>query len=322
MASDVALNNCRPPQGHLPLFRWSALTVLLAAELLALTIRFDGDLVWRQPALWAQLIFWCHHLPYLIVAILTALILFAGRRLWTELRYSAEVISRRARTWPYVLSHLALFALFVRLTALLLESEPGSLPAPGWWAAAWFASASAVVVLWSLCVLPAGVWLRLTRHSLMPLALGIALGSAAWVAGQGAEHLGGLLDGITFELVHRLLTLFRGDAYGLPEEALVGTSTFYVRIAPECSGYQGIGLIGVFLITYLWVCRDSLRFPRALLLLPLGVLVMYLANVGRIAALVAVGTYLSPEVALGGFHSQAGWLIFTGVVLGVVYATR
>ncbi|MGH7224469.1 MAG: exosortase E/protease, VPEID-CTERM system, partial [Gemmataceae bacterium] len=157
---------------------------------------------------------------------------------------------------------------------------------------------------------------------LMPLALGTALGSAAWVAGQGAEHLGGLLDRTTFQLVHHLLTLFRGDAYGLPEEALLGTSTFYVRIAPECSGYQGIGLIGVFLITYLWVCRDSLRFPRALLLLPLGVLVMYLANVGRIAALVAVGTYLSPEVALGGFHSQAGWLIFNGVVLGVVYATR
>ena len=38
----------------------------------------------------------------------------------------------------------------------------------------------------------------------------------------------------------------------------------------------------------------------------------------RIAALVLVGTRVSPEVALGGFHSQAGWLAFNALALGTL----
>lgn len=322
MASDLALDNAPLSRGSLPLFRWGALSLLLAVEVVGLTIRFDGDSLWRQPAVWSRFLVWCHHLPYLAVAILTALVLFAGRRLGTELRHNAESIQQRSPIRLYLLGHLVLFVLFGRLTALLLESPPGSLTAPGWWAAAWFVLGGAVLALWGLSVLPPAVWLRLTRHSLLPLAAGTAIGSAAWVAGRGAEHLGGILDETTFQLVHFLLRLFRADAYCYPEESILGTSTFYVRIAPECSGYQGMGLIGVFLLLYLGACRRSLRFPQALLLLPLGILVMYLANAVRIAALVAVGTFLSPQIALGGFHSQAGWLAFNGVALGVVYATR
>ena len=53
-----------------------------------------------------------------------------------------------------------------------------------------------------------------------------------------------------------------------------------------CSGYEGIGLIWAFLTAYLVLFRRRLRFPRALLLFPIGTLVMWLANGVRIAALV------------------------------------
>ena len=53
-------------------------------------------------------------------------------------------------------------------------------------------------------------------------------------------------------------------------------------------------------------------------MLPLGTVLIYLANAVRITALVALGTWGSPAVALGGFHSQAGWLAFNGVALGLV----
>jgi len=49
---------------------------------------------------------------------------------------------------------------------------------------------------------------------------------------------------------------------------------------------------------------------------------MWLANVARIALLVAVGVWVSPTVAVQGFHSQAGWLAFNGISLGLVLASR
>ena len=42
----------------------------------------------------------------------------------------------------------------------------------------------------------------------------------------------------------------------------------------------------------------------------------------RIAALIAVGDLGRPEVAVGGFHSQAGWLAFNGIGLGLVVLAR
>ena len=73
---------------------------------------------------------------------------------------------------------------------------------------------------------------------------------------------------------------------------------------------------------YLWFFRERLRFPQAWLLIPLGTVVIWLANVVRIAALVAIGTWVSADIAAGGFHSQAGWLAFNAVALGLVLVSR
>jgi exosortase/archaeosortase family protein len=97
----------------------------------------------------------------------------------------------------------------------------------------------------------------------------------------------------------------------------LGTPAFQLEIAPQCSGYEGIALILVFVAVYLWLFRRELRFPHTLLL-PVGVLAIWFANVLRITALIALGTSVSAGVALGGFHSQAGWLFFLAVSLGLM----
>ncbi len=103
---------------------------------------------------------------------------------------------------------------------------------------------------------------------------------------------------------------------------VIGARDFKVEIATECAGFEGIGLIWVFLGAYLWAFRRSLRFPEALWLIPIGTVVMWVANALRIVLLVAIGALWSEKVALGGFHSQAGWLAFNGVALGLVAASR
>jgi exosortase E/protease (VPEID-CTERM system) len=59
-----------------------------------------------------------------------------------------------------------------------------------------------------------------------------------------------------------------------------------------------------------------------LLLIPAAIVLIWLLNVLRIVALILVGHFLSPEVAIGGFHSKAGWLVFCGVALGAVWLTQ
>jgi exosortase E/protease (VPEID-CTERM system) len=126
----------------------------------------------------------------------------------------------------------------------------------------------------------------------------------------------------TLWLARHLLGLWYADIhYQLPTK-LLGTATFQVTIAPECSGYEGVGLVLLLLTLYLWLFRTHLRFPQAVLLLPIGVLLAWVANVLRITTLIALGTSWSPAVAQGGFHSQAGWIAFLLVGLGMIAVTQ
>ena len=130
------------------------------------------------------------------------------------------------------------------------------------------------------------------------------------------------LSRLTLQCVHLLLNLVFRETILDPARSVIGTPSFWVEITPQCSGCEGIGLIVVSTIAYFWFYRRTLRFPRALLLLPLGIALIILANMLRIAALVAIGSSGSPEVALGGFHSQAGWLAFNVVALGLIGFTQ
>ena len=102
----------------------------------------------------------------------------------------------------------------------------------------------------------------------------------------------------------------------------IGTRQFSVEIAPSCSGYEGIGLNCVFLGVFLCLFRERLRFPRALVLLPLGAALIWSLNALRIFALIVIGTWISPAIAMGGFHSLAGWLAQIVVFLGLVVVAK
>ena len=101
-----------------------------------------------------------------------------------------------------------------------------------------------------------------------------------------------------------------------PATMSIGSPSFHVEIAPQCSGVEGAGLMLIFGILWLWIFRKESRFPQALLLIPAGVTVLWLLNSLRIAALILIGNAGAPAVALGGFHSQAGWIAFNVVALG------
>ncbi len=82
---------------------------------------------------------------------------------------------------------------------------------------------------------------------------------------------------------------------------------FSVIIAYACLGYEGFGLILLFLGAYIYFSRNHLKFPNVLWVMPVAAVAIWLLNAVRIALLMAIGASWSPDIAIQGFHSAAGW---------------
>jgi len=127
--------------------------------------------------------------------------------------------------------------------------------------------------------------------------------------------LGHRMQAATFRGVKLLLGLFYTDVFRDSTHYMVGTRAFAVVIADQCSGVEGLALMLSLTVGWLLYARRELRLSRALVLVPLSLLLSWLLNLVRLAALIAIGNAGYPDVALGGFHSQAGWILFSCVAL-------
>lgn len=183
---------------------------------------------------------------------------------------------------------------------------------------AWTGIGVALLASWLRSWLPFRHWknffLSVSGWACWTIPLSLA---APFIAEFASSWWRGFAD-LTFELCDVILGLFYRDAVSQPDKLLLGTSRFVIEIQPGCSGYEGMGLISVVVGSYLWIKRNELRFPLALISLPVAMLLAYVANVGRLVLLVIIGTNFSPEVAGRGFHSQAGWLTFTLLSLALI----
>ncbi len=253
----------------------------------------------------------------LATAVATAGVLFAGTRLREELQRVCARLGQPRWSWSFLTSHLVGFLLFVRLTAFVFEGELAQSVTPELWVGIWLLTGVGTVALGAIAVVPSRVFLVLMWRIARLMPLSALIGATAWGVGQITAEWWNVFRSATFWLLRRVLALAVADLVVQPADYLIGTERFMVEIAPQCSGYEGIGLIGVFLAGYLWFFRRSLRFPRAFVLLPIGMAAAFVANVGRIVALVIVGTRVSPAVAVGGFHAYTGSLLFCALALGI-----
>ncbi|HWY86586.1 MAG TPA: exosortase E/protease, VPEID-CTERM system [Gemmataceae bacterium] len=305
------------PAKSLPIIRWILLAVLLLGELIGLTICFDTASLAQVPTWWADLLGQSPLVPRLALVIAAATFFFSGNRLRSDL----EHLPQSEYYWPawvFVLGHLFAFACFAWTTSKVLGGQIQTSTVSELWVIAWALLGLLTVALWGAAALPPSLWVPLVRRGAGSLVAGLLIGAAAWGAGNLTDFLWPPLSFSTFWVVRALLGLGASEVVCDPDNFVVGTPDFAVTIAPECSGYEGIGLIWVFLAVYLWRSRAELRFPRALLVVPLATGAIWLANSVRIAALIGVGSSISRDIALGGFHSQAGWLAFIAIALGVM----
>jgi exosortase E/protease (VPEID-CTERM system) len=187
---------------------------------------------------------------------------------------------------------------------------------------------TAGLALWllggALAMAPARVWLALARLGGLPLALAIPVALIAPELVVLAHSFWNWLPlpAATFGGAAVLLRIFAENVVSDPSALILGTEDFSVSVGPACSGVEGFALITGFMALYLAMRRHALRFPHALILIPIGIALSWSLNVVRIAALILIGTHVSPELAVEGFHSHAGWLMFTVLSLSLAAAAH
>ena len=301
---------------------WAGAVVLLTVEVLALTIRHDGEVLIGHEGWWAGVLMRSSMVAQLGIAIAAATLLLVGARSRGALRGNSGRFHAPRRCWAFLLVHVVIYAGFAGMTSLVLDVGPGSPLPSGGRVLAWATMGLATLASWGAIVLPISLWIELSRRGGGTVLAGAAIGGVGWGIGKLTAGLWEPLGRSTLWIVHGVLGLVSRETIFVPDEMAVGIEPFGIIIAPECSGYEGIGLILIFYGAYLWLFRSSLRFPHAFLLLPLGAAVIWIANALRISLLIMIGAWWSPEIAGGGFHSQAGWLAFNAIALGLVATTR
>jgi exosortase E/protease (VPEID-CTERM system) len=186
----------------------------------------------------------------------------------------------------------------------------------------WSLFALGAVLAACAAIAPATLWRRAAA------ALGIVWLYAAITAILGAsavswsQQLWAPTARLTFNLVWRLLSPLVPTLHGDPATLVLATDRFAVEVSERCSGLEGVGMMLAFCSAWLLYFRREYIFPRALLLLPAGLLLIFALNVLRIAALVLIGHAGFSEAAIFGFHSQAGWIAFNFAACSMVFVSR
>ena len=256
-----------------------------------------------------------------LAAFAAALALFTYVRGWDALRATNSAVRATPVRIGWMLGHFLCIAALAPLSYVLYRYTASEL------------SLASVVALWTvigvgaalaalLTMAPATLWQDAVR------ALGVIWWYAAIAAllGTGALQLFQRLweptSALTFELVRHLLEPILPTLHADPVALELSTRRFAVQIADQCSGLEGVGLTLAFSGAWLLCFRREYIFPRALLLIPASVISIFALNVLRIAALILIGDAGFPDVAVYGFHSQAGWIAFIAVACGLVLLSR
>ncbi|SNR81132.1 exosortase E/protease, VPEID-CTERM system [Puniceibacterium sediminis] len=299
-------------------FALVAIGGLVGVELLLLSLLYQHDFVFTcRDSLPVML---CAALGRAVpraVGILAALSLFAVAR---RGRISGLWGAPDLRRGLWV--NLAGFAFILAPWALLTDASGAAVIAFG--ALLWLVGLAIAATGVLRMIAPAQAWRNTLAGQGSLLVALFVVGALLPEIGAGLMPLWSIpaVTDITFAAVRLSLeALGYAPSTDIAEKA-IGAGNFFVRVGPQCSGVEGFALITVFLTLYVALFRRDLRFPHALLLFPIGLLASWVFNVLRITALIVIGIEGAPELAIGGFHSHAGWLAFTLLSIGLIAVSR
>lgn len=294
--------------------RFATFIILTLCEIVLASFVYDtprGLSTWSNPILYAN---------WLALAGLLAFVAFALIA-WPRRGQILQLWRGTAlhQNWgTSVIVNLCLFTLL--LLARVAFAQSGPQPNDAYWYWAYTILLLATGISLALVAAPSSFWRELVKTT--PLEILLALIGAGFVllVGELSKESWDTLSAATLALSHWFLELYESNPYLDTQRRILGVEDFRVQIWPSCSGYEGIGLVITFLSIYLWVFRSHLRFPNALLLLPAGIILIWVLNSLRIAMLTSIGGHISRAIAVNGAHSWVGWIMFLAVTVGIMAA--
>ncbi len=257
-----------------------------------------------------------------LTGLLLALTLMAPR---LSSNYSKFKMARRDHEWVHylLLNLLAVFA--TGFLCIPLFHRPDWLTGRETWASlGWTVALCTAIGSGIMMLAPPAIIRRVIRAEWMSIAGGVLLAILGRYLGniviKSLENISwdGQMSRMTLEAVSTLLRIQFPNIQVDAPNLIIKVDGFAVRVMSGCSGIEGILLVTSFLSIYMFVFRRELKMSRAIWLIPLSVICSWLLNVVRIAVLVALGVAFSPEVAMKGFHSHAGWIFF--LVLAAIFS--
>lgn len=297
--------------------RWRkwALVAILLVEVLALTLSFEPKRLAPEGSFFAALLLNSSVLLRILIAMTgTFALVISSRYRKTLARFGSDP---RPHPWEWLVLHLVCYAGLYQYTEWLFRG--GAEGSPTAYIVYWFLLCAVVGLTWCLAVAPARTWREFVADEHRGLLASLAAGIVVWAFGLLTRLFWRPLAEWTLYFAYIILRGAYPEVEYDPAAGTVGTSRLLLEIAPECSGYEGLALMTVFLAVYFLLFRKQIELSRALWLAPAGLVAIWITNVFRIAALVVVGTSISPEIAVKGFHSQAGWISFAAVALGLIW---
>ena len=312
-----------------PRFRGKPLSIGLATrvvcligifvlELVVISTWLDTGVLYGRAGLAGAVADFGAHTLNSLVVFSTVLLAFGYSKVKHKLAPIGDQLANASPEWRFLAGHCAAMTVFAILSSLLFSGKS-------------FVG-NALVLAWlatGICGIVAGVFFFIPPKTVRELMGGA--GSAWLYAAAAAAVTPALVNTgrrlwdpatvLTFGLVKSILSAFVGQVITIPATATIGTPKFSIAILHGCSGLEGVGLMLIFSALWLWFFRDDYRFPRALLIVPIGILAIFLLNAVRIASLILIGNAGASAIALGGFHSQAGWIAFNGVALALASVT-
>ncbi len=306
--------------------RFLSLAVLFTLELIPITVWLDARALIGRGELIALLGFSGSWVLRWIIAFATLFVTLAalqmsGDRREDVLRVSERLTRARVVNPTWLAVHLGSLALFGILARSLFETAvSGSLASLV--ALLWLVVGVTAIVAGACTFIPLTAWRQVLRITGNLWVYALAASLTVCLLGAYARTLWASTAAWTFFIVKGILALFLSGVVTNLSTMSIGTEAFHVEIDSACSGLEGAALILGFSLLWLWLLRREFRFPRALILAPASVLVLFFLNAVRIAALILIGNAGAPEIALGGFHSQAGWIAFNGVAIALMVGAR
>lgn len=291
--------------------RWAALFFAFTFEYYAVTGGVDAQLVAdARGGLWSALINFELIARAAFLCATCALVLMRPSRV----QVSPLAASVERKLWC---SHALIFGLFWAMTRAMFRSDTPPAGPALLWLIGWGAVGAANAL--SLCIGLIGV--PRVRPSALLIALGTGL-SLAWVMnefGSWSQNLWRPFSAAALAMAAFLLKLGFPHVEVDAAHYVLALDGFAVHVEAGCSGLESMGMGLLLTGLYLAIFRRELRFPRALLLLPLGLSLTWLGNGLRLALMMWIGARINPDLALGGFHSKAGWVLFSGITVGIAF---